>query len=146
MLVEWKPEYSLDIPRFDSQHIRIFFLINSLHEAMERRNGHDVMKKILDELVGYTKTHFQEEEKAMAENRFPGLEVHKAEHRKLERDVEKFYSDLAAGKAVFSGDLLGFLIAWLKDHIAKSDKRYAVHIRGKGKNALINASLFQNKF
>jgi len=145
MLVEWKPDYSLDIPKFDSQHIRIFFLINTLHEAMERRHGNEAMKKILDELVGYTKTHFQDEEKAMAENRFPELEAHKVEHRKLENDVEKFYSDLAAGKAVFSGDLLKFLIAWLKDHIAKSDKRYAVHIRGKGRHAHFNASLFQHR-
>jgi hemerythrin-like metal-binding protein len=145
MLVEWKPEFSLDIPKFDSQHIRIFFLINGLHEAMERRHGADALKKTLDELINYTKTHFQDEEKAMAESRFPGLEAHKAEHRKLEKDVEKFYADLASGKAVFSGEVLRFLISWLMDHIAKSDKKYATHFKSRGRGSFVDSALFQKR-
>jgi hemerythrin-like metal-binding protein len=43
------------------------------------------MMKLFNDLAGYTKTHFRDEEKVMQDIGYPGLAEHKEQHAELNR-------------------------------------------------------------
>ncbi|MDH4183486.1 MAG: bacteriohemerythrin [Nitrospinota bacterium] len=145
MLIEWNNRFSVDIPKYDSQHLRLFFIINNLHDAMEKGLGQAALRNILDELVEYTLIHFQEEEMSMADCRYPGLATHVQEHKKLQAEVNNFINDLNSGKSVVTGEVLGFLVKWLKDHIVQSDKKYSPFLKKHDAQKALNSVSFQKK-
>ena len=51
--IEWNEKYSVHIEEIDSQHKKIFSIVNRLHGAMKARKGKEVIGNLLDELVDY---------------------------------------------------------------------------------------------
>lgn len=131
-LLEWSNEYSVDVPSIDKQHMKLFVMLNALHDAMKTGTGSQLAPEILKSLVQYTREHFGNEESLMIRAQYPGFASHKAEHDKLTGEVVKMVRDVEEGKAVLSMDLLEFLRKWLQAHIAASDKKYTAHLQGAG--------------
>lgn len=123
-LIEWKPSYSVGVPTFDRQHQKLFELINQLHEAMAKGKARDQMAPIVDALSNYTKTHFREEEEALARAGYTKLPSHKLMHREFEAKVDGFGKDVKAGKLGLSIEVMSFLNDWLAAHIMKVDREY----------------------
>jgi len=127
MNFQWSKEYETGVAKFDEQHKALFTLVLKLQTAMEKNEGSSATRGILEELIGYTKSHFKDEEAALEASGFSGLAAHREEHVKLTNQVGRYYSDLITGKIVFSGAILNFLLNWLTEHIAKCDKEYGPH-------------------
>src|ERR1017187_1687694 len=70
-MFEWKPEYSVQIPKIDVQHQRLFALAAELHAAMAEGKGKTVLEQSLARLVDYTKVHFAAEEEFMGKYGYP---------------------------------------------------------------------------
>ena len=123
-LIEWKPSYSVGVPTFDRQHQKLFELINQLHEAMAKGKAKDQMGPIVDSLSKYTKTHFREEEEALARAGYDKLPMHKLMHREFESRVDAFGKDVKEGRLGLSIEVMDFLNDWLAAHILKVDREY----------------------
>src|ERR1035441_7519111 len=82
-MFEWKPEYSVQIPKIDVQHQRLFALAAELHAAMAEGKGKTVLEQSLARLVDYTKVHFAAEEEFMGKYGYPEAAGHKAQHEAL---------------------------------------------------------------
>ena len=76
------------------------------------------------DLVRYTENHFRDEERILQRCDYPDLAKHKAQHDALTGKVHQFATDLRAGRASVSMDLLTFLRDWLYNHILKTDADY----------------------
>ena len=124
-LIEWKPSYSVGVPLFDRQHQKLFQLINQLHEAMGSGQAKDQLAPIVESLSQYTKTHFREEEEALARAGYTKLAMHKALHREFEAKIDGFGKDLKEGKLGLSIKVMTFLNDWLAAHILKIDREYS---------------------
>ena len=61
----WDERYTLGVEEIDSQHRRLFALLDRLHEAIGQGSDHEEMKKIVMELVRYADEHFSAEESLM---------------------------------------------------------------------------------
>jgi len=122
--IEWKPSYSVNVPIFDRQHQKLFELINQLHEAMAKGRAKDHLAPIVNELSNYTKTHFREEEEALARAGYTKLPAHKLMHREFEARVDGFGKDVREGKLGLSIEVMSFLNDWLAAHIMKVDREY----------------------
>jgi hemerythrin-like metal-binding protein len=131
-LVSWDSSYSVQVRQFDEQHKTLFAMLNRLHEAMGAGQGQRALAKLLEELIRYTKTHFDAEEAVLQANRYPDLERHQAEHAKLAAEVARFQRDFAAGAVGLSVEVMDFLQRWLRQHILESDKRYSTFLLAKG--------------
>lgn len=127
-LMTWQESYSVHVPEFDAQHKHLIDLLNRLYEAMTKGHASDVLSKILHELVTYTKTHFQAEERLMQSKHYSGYAAHKAEHEKFTAQVTQFQREFSEGKASLSTHLLNFLKDWLTNHIVHTDKQYSVSL------------------
>ena len=124
-LLDWSDRYSVESRLMDEQHRKLFDLINELHEAMKEGPARNVMARVLDQLVSYTHTHFDAEERAMAAVAYPDLAAHVAEHRKLTEAVHKLHREVKAGTAGITVEVMDFLQHWLTNHIMKVDRQYA---------------------
>ncbi|MBI5055683.1 MAG: hemerythrin family protein [Nitrospirae bacterium] len=124
-LMTWKNDLSVNINSIDAEHKKLIALINELNEAMSSGKGKDIVGKVLNDLIEYTKTHFAHEEKLMAEHSYPGYLPHKKEHDELARQVIDFDRDLKAGKLVVTVLIMTFLKDWLTTHIKGTDQKYS---------------------
>ena len=131
-LLKWANEYSVKIQAIDNQHVKLVNLINQLHSAMKEAKGKEVVGKIIEELVAYTKFHFTAEEKIMQDNNYPGFPAHKKEHENLTKKVIEFQDNYNNGRAPLSMEIMQFLKDWLVNHIMKVDKEYSPYLNNKG--------------
>jgi len=128
----WTEKYSVNIAVLDRQHQALFDTVNELKEALTGGHGSMVVDDVLKKLVDYALTHFAAEELLMSEHAYPGLETHRAEHRRFARNIKRFLEDYKAGKTGVPVELMLFLQSWLNDHLLKTDKSYSAYLNARG--------------
>ncbi|MFQ5428351.1 MAG: bacteriohemerythrin [Thermodesulfobacteriota bacterium] len=131
--IAWNDRYSVGVKAFDTQHRRLFDLINDVHEAMAMDSGKERMGSILNELIDYTENHFSEEEKLMQKAGYEGYEEQRAEHTSLVEELLAFKSNFDSGAAKVDLKLMSFLKNWLTKHIMGTDMKYKSFFSNKGR-------------
>jgi methyl-accepting chemotaxis protein len=123
VLLKWTDALLVGHPDIDRDHQRLVELINCLYEAMRRQQGNKIIQSVLDELVIYTKEHFEREERIMAALPSESLTPHLAAHRGFIKRIENFSADLRSGRVTVSMNVLSFLKDWLAEHIIETDSK-----------------------
>ncbi|MBF0193907.1 MAG: hemerythrin family protein [Magnetococcales bacterium] len=128
-LVQLPEQYRLGHKYIDGQHEILFQLFKELSEYCKDTEYDIELEIILLSLKTYVDTHFRYEENLMESLGYINIETHKLEHSKLEKQVvEKFdkFSTLSNKDEmmVFALDLKGFLMHWLLEHIAETDRTF----------------------
>jgi hemerythrin len=131
-LITWTDTMSVGVARIDKEHQKLIELINLLHSEMSVGKSNQVMDKVLDQLVGYTKSHFATEEALFRTHGYPDAPAHKKEHDGLTKQVLDIQSEFKAGKAFIGASTLNFLRDWLTQHILKVDMGYKLFFANKG--------------
>lgn len=125
--ISWSDGMSVGVELLDSDHQVLMNLINSLAGiaggAHTPRNA-DHMKKALETLVRYTKSHFGREEQVMEACGFPALASHHDEHLRFIDDVNEMAERVAANDLGAVGELVEYLQNWWHHHILIQDKAY----------------------
>lgn len=130
--VSWKESYSVGIDSIDDDHKKLLSLINQFQTAVHYQTGEQFEKEALDELVNYTQYHFKREEEMMEEFGYADLEPHKAKHRAMIDQVERFIAlHEEKGHEVLE-EAADYLKQWLIEHINGTDKEYSGFLIEKG--------------
>lgn len=127
MTLQWSEKLTTGVAEIDEQHRSLFDWFAQLEEAAADRRMMTAAYA-LTRLKQYTRTHFTAEEKLMAENAYPRLDAHRAEHesfRKRLGDVQM----LALTKDI-GEEAVALLRDWLVKHIMVSDMDYVPYVRG----------------
>lgn len=127
--IQWKPEYEMGVTEIDDQHRQLVKMVNALHEAMKIGTGNMLVPALLDNLIGYTLSHFQTEERYMQSSGYPEYEAHRQEHQELAEQVMQFKVQMRRGGVVNSIEVMNFLKSWLVDHLAGSDSDFGQYLR-----------------
>ena len=131
-LIEWRPDYSVNVKSIDSQHQALVSIIRRLQEAMLEGKTNQIVVPLFTAMNRYTKFHFEYEEQLLEANGYPGLESHRQEHAKLTAELKGLESKYVNGSLHAGAPLMQFLRNWLLDHICVHDKEYGVFLREKG--------------
>ena len=123
-LITWNDSLSVKVTEIDVQHKKLIDMINTLYDAMKIGKGKNVMGDTLNNLITYTATHFNTEEKYFDFYNYPDKESHILEHKKFTETVTKFKKDFDSGNATISLEVMNFLKDWLTKHINGADKKY----------------------
>ncbi|HOS38675.1 MAG TPA: bacteriohemerythrin [Spirochaetota bacterium] len=126
--IMWNDSFSLNDPTIDSQHQRLFDLINALHEAVMDGSRTEALAAALAELKRYTEYHFKAEEELLAHAGYPGLEAHQHLHREFIDRIDTFIARQSKKKMGLFQDVTSYLRDWLIDHILKSDTEYVASL------------------
>ncbi|MCW7507701.1 bacteriohemerythrin [Leptospira levettii] len=142
MIANWDVKYETNISEIDSQHKKLFRLINQIETIYEENKNHlSVNSKLLidsvSELEDYTISHFLIEERVMELNQYPELEAHKKQHDRFTDKILELKKRLTSGNLLtndielnqFFSELIQFLRLWLTNHILKEDMNYKPFIK-----------------
>ncbi|MCL7488500.1 MAG: bacteriohemerythrin [Desulfobulbaceae bacterium] len=132
ILIRWDESFFVNIDEIDKQHEKLVGIVNTLAEAMSEGQGKTVLGKIIDELVDYTKIHFRTEERVLKLVDYPELEKHQAEHADFVQKVTDFQKGFDRGQLGLTVEVMNFLCDWVRNHIKKNDKQYALYIDEHG--------------
>ncbi len=128
----WNDSYTVKVKQFDSEHQKLFDIINELHEGMKSGKGKDVMGPVIQQLIIYTERHFSSEEAALRRVNYNQMDQHITQHRAFVARVKKFSQDFASGASCLSVEVLDFLKDWLAQHIMGTDRQHSVALNAKG--------------
>ncbi|WP_136417074.1 bacteriohemerythrin [Herbaspirillum sp. ST 5-3] len=121
----WSNDLAVGNTFIDGDHQKLIDMVNRLHEVMQEGKGKDVLGKVLNNLITYTREHFRREEDLMQRIGYAGRAAHLHEHEKLLQQVMDLQDKFESGAATLSIQVLHFLRDWLINHIGKSDKALA---------------------
>jgi hemerythrin-like metal-binding protein len=130
-IFDWDERYATGISAIDAQHQALFQSARDLHDAVATGNPGPAVARVLDHLVTYCKTHFEDEEALMGRLGFPGRPAHLEEHRKLMAQVYGLLERHATGEAEVPMELAIFITHWLRTHIKEFDQRLAEFSRAE---------------
>ncbi|MCW8861457.1 MAG: bacteriohemerythrin [Rhodospirillales bacterium] len=119
----------------DKDHKILVGLLNDMLSACFASQGPAVLAGILEELLSYSRYHFEHEESLLEKMNYARLEEHKAEHRNFIAQVEKIRKGLEGGaNHELSNDTLEFLGNWLSNHIKTEDMEFCKILKQQGAN------------
>ncbi len=124
-LIPWVKAMELGLPEMDAQHQRLVDIINRLHRAVSGDAGDADVLSLVDELMDYTRYHFQAEEDMMRRLEFSDLEPHRRAHMAFAEQAQGLAERARRGEPGVAQELLSVLRDWLVRHIMVADRRYA---------------------
>jgi hemerythrin-like metal-binding protein len=125
---KWDKTYNTGITKIDIQHKVIIKVLNELYNVVMINNKEEKLDDIINELVQYTKYHFNEEEILMKRINFPIEEDHIKKHNDFIEKIKEIIERRKKGDNFIAIDIINFLKDWLIDHILVEDKKYAEYI------------------
>jgi len=128
-MLEWTPEFTVHVPEIDRDHQFQFGLVNRLHEAMLAGQGAKILGTLLAELTKFTMNHFANEEKIMADMRYPEMLAHVQQHDQIRRKVTEVEARFERGETAITIELMLFLSDWLRNHTMVNDRRLGDYIQ-----------------
>ncbi len=127
--VTWKDQYSVGITEIDNDHKKLLNLINHLQAAVIYKTGEQFEQESLDEIIAYTKYHFNKEEQMMEEAHYDDLEAHKLQHKQMIDEINNFLKNYKLDRHGTLIKLTSYLKDWLINHINGTDQKYREVVR-----------------
>jgi hemerythrin len=123
MAIEWTEEYATGNAEVDAQHRRLFDLLNSLEQRINKGEPPAEMVDVFDGLAAYAKEHFAFEERCMEQCACSAAGVNKLAHQRFLRMVGSSLQDLRLQEPTLKvfKSLHWELTDWLRNHICKID-------------------------
>jgi hemerythrin len=129
--IDLRAEYKVYIRSIDFEHEVIASLANSIHEYV-LNNDRSSISSGLNKLLEVFENHFENEERLMKENKYPGYFTHKLEHDRFYnqflKTIHKFEKE---EEPLDSNELLG-LRRWFFNHIDINDRKCGQYLIDKG--------------
>jgi hemerythrin-like metal-binding protein len=121
----WEQEQQLGVATIDSEHALQARLVAVLRDAVETGREHSVIGEILRRVEDTSNVHFMSEELLMRLDAYDHYGLHVEEHRKLLHELAQVRSRFEANPNYDLKPSLGFIEAWLQNHIKGMDRRFA---------------------
>jgi hemerythrin len=128
----WTAALETGNPTVDSQHKRLFQMVNDLHHGIVKGEGQEVMGPVLKRLAAYTVEHFGTEEAIMSSTKYPNFMRHKTKHVELTRQVQDLVAKYDSGQLALPSTLSKFLTDWLTTHIRQEDMELIKWLKERG--------------
>jgi hemerythrin len=125
--LHWTSNLNTGIAVIDKQHKMIVEYINQLDDTSTSGDIRDRVAKVIDNLVGYTISHFEFEESMQEEAGYPFLKMHKKLHERFVKRISEFHERFKLGEDI-TDELHKLMFSWLYVHINSEDMDYVPSI------------------
>ena len=132
---EWADDMVIDNGPIDQDHQTLVRQVNELHTATSEGRGHEVVERLLGELVRDTIEHIRREEQEMVRVGYPRLVQHQQGHEEFVAGLKALQSKFEGGSITVASQLSTLLRDWLSLHIRRYDKDLAVFLSKKQRAA-----------
>ena len=133
----WNPRWKIGVAAIDAQHEALFDRFDAFIETASAGARITASNEALAFLSRYVDEHFGDEERAMAEAAYPGLEEQRELHRTFVQELAGLSARFREGgpTPTFLLDLANLFECWLTLHITRVDQRFAEFLRARGGGA-----------
>lgn len=123
MAIAWSEKYATHVESVDKQHQTIIEEINHLLDLMSQGKARSEIGSVIEFLNEYTKNHFADEERIMAQHNCPAAEENKKQHAIFLAKIAEYKEMLKdeGSSTVVTIDVKKELMDWLINHIVKID-------------------------
>ena len=122
----------LGLDLIDSQHRKLFDLINELAASSVSNTDHLETHEALLGMSEYLFEHFKTEENYMREFDYSGYESHRQKHAEFVQKTLEFHEKFRDGKIDLENEILRYLVLWFIDHVKGEDQKFVELFRAKG--------------
>lgn len=129
-ILHWEDEFLVGVPQLDEEHKRLLRLGACVASALALKNSDAIVRALLTDIDSFAEQHFANEEKMMAEYKYPGLESHRAEHESFRNRIRLLLAEADESRIGFR--VLQMMQSWLKSHLMGCDREYARFFREIG--------------
>lgn len=119
------PSHLLGIPVIDQQHLALAAMLNRLNDVVKNSAPVDVVSGAFENVLTFTRHHFETEERLMQRFDYPDMMAHQDEHRELLGEAAYMRQKFLQGGEL---TVLQALKDWFVAHIVDSDKSLASHL------------------
>lgn len=126
-IIKWDDSYRVGVDEIDAQHKLLFQILNDFVKEINNADDEE-MTALIKALLQYSDYHFKTEENYLRQH--PEFDHHQSNHQHYINRILSLQKDLENGRNV-SGDMLDFLVSWLRNHILKTDKLFFSTVDGK---------------
>jgi len=127
-VIECDKTYELGIQIIDDHHRKLIELLNNSYDLLLFSTDKAEIKTILQELADYADYHFNAEEHLMNEVSYKGLMPHVDKHNSFKNQLAVLMQDYLSRSPNVNTDIILFLSDWLKKHILKDDRKFAIYL------------------
>ncbi|MFM6929418.1 MAG: bacteriohemerythrin [Bdellovibrio sp.] len=120
-----KEKLTTHVDAMDTEHKKLIDIMNRLYERHEAKAGKPEIQSIVRELVSWTLTHFEHEEKFFATLPYSQANVHKKIHADLIERLKQHGAEFEKSGALTPA-FFQFLKTWLTAHIMGVDTKYGL--------------------
>ncbi|AGX44276.1 bacteriohemerythrin [Clostridium saccharobutylicum] len=134
MAFEWKERYNLNIGEIDKQHKKLMEIGKRAYEIAiidDEYDRYDEIMTILDELLEYTKYHFEYEENMLKQYKYEHVHAQEEEHEYYIYKINQVSSreDIDDNQRKIILEIIDFLSQWISSHIMLEDRKYAMFLK-----------------
>jgi hemerythrin len=131
---KWKEEYNLNIEEIDKQHKKLMEIGRKAYDIAIIDDGYDrydEIMTIIDELLEYTKYHFEYEENMLKKYNYEHIHDQKEEHGFYVYKINEVASreDIDDNQRKVILEIIDFLSEWISQHINVADRKYALFLK-----------------
>jgi hemerythrin len=131
---KWKEQYNLNIEEIDKQHKKLMEIGQRAYDIAVIDDGYDRYDEILtiiDELLEYTKYHFEYEENMLKGYNYNHIHDQEEEHAFYVYKITEVASreDIDDNQMKIILEIIDFLSEWISNHIMIEDRKYAVFLK-----------------
>jgi hemerythrin len=132
-MLPWAPAWEIGVSEIDDDHRRLIDQCNALFKALaEARHKAEIMT-IIRRMESESWEHFRREETILREVQYEEVDEHAAEHRRIERELEKAIGAIETAEASVA-EWQTFALSFqstLVNHLLLYDLKYKSHLLWK---------------
>jgi len=131
-LLSWTHASTVGVKAMDDQHGILMDAMNELRLTLMNGSGHEQTSARLEQLIDFTRKHFQSEERLLEQQDFPGLSEHRAAHARFLVQIRQAVDRAGRGEETGSVPLISRLRALYLEHIEEFDRAYGQWLNDRG--------------
>ena len=127
----WTDDLHTGNALIDGDHGKLINRLNALFEALSAAADGQRLAQAMQDLIDYTREHFDREDAEMERIQYVAALAHGSEHVKLLGQLTELQAMLLAGGKINAPAVGDFLNHWLRHHILTADKKLAAALRSE---------------
>jgi hemerythrin len=122
MAIRWTDDLSCGDATIDAQHRELLTLYERLL-LLQGQAHENLLDEAIEQLLAYTKGHFDAEERLMAHHIYPDLNTHCEKHRQIRLEIAQLRRRRQQGASIELSEMTDLVAFVVHQHMLVDDRR-----------------------
>ncbi len=130
--IRWTNEFSSGLNYLDNHRRNYLEIVNELIDISNSKNCATRLPLVFHRLAFYIEDYFAKKEMAIREAPGIAFSEYKKEHQRFTTEISRFQERYSHGETNICGEIIEFMMEWLKNYITRFGSEAPDYMRTKG--------------